>query len=111
VPKEKKQRTLKSIILAGLGKSWMYWPARLEAKKLAKVPGKSGWYYCAKCKQAREKVQVDHIIPCIRPADGFTSWDDYISSRFVETSDKLQCLCSECHKEKSKEENRLRRLK
>ncbi len=111
MPKEKKQRSLKSIILAGLGKAWMYWPPRLEAKKRSKVPSKSGWYKCEICNQEREKIEIDHLVPCIRPADGFRTWDDYITSRFVETADKLQALCHECHKAKSKEENRLRRLK
>lgn len=107
----KKPRTLRSIILSGLGKAWMYWPPRLEAKKRAKHPTKSGWYVCEMCKQEREKVQIDHIIPCIRPADGFVSWDDYITSRFVESADKLQSLCVECHKAKSKKENEERRKK
>lgn len=109
--KEKKVRSLKSIILAGLGKAWMFWPARLEAKKRSKHPTKSGWYICEICKGEREKIQIDHIIPCIRPADGFTSWDDYIKSRFVETADKLQAICVDCHKEKSKRENKERRIK
>jgi len=109
--KVKKVRTLKSIILAGLGKAWMYWPPRLEAKKRSKVPGKSGWYRCEICKGEREKIEIDHVIPCIRPADGFTSWDDYINSRFVETADKLQAICHDCHKEKSKRENKERRSK
>ena len=107
----KKQRTLKQIILAGLGKAWMYWPPRLEAKKRAKHPTKAGWWVCEICKQEREKIEIDHITPCIRPADGFTSWDDYIKSRFVESADKLQAICHDCHKEKSKKENAKRRKK
>lgn len=108
---EEYEKRLKKIILAGLGKAWMFWPPRLEAKKRAKVPNKSGWYQCEKCKQEREKIEIDHIIPCIKPADGFKSWDDYITARFVGTADKLQALCHECHREKSKEENKLRRQK
>ncbi len=107
----KKQRSLRQIILAGLGKAWMYWPPRLEAKKRAKHPVRKGWYICEICKQEREKIEIDHIVPCIRPADGFTSWDDYITSRFVESADKLQAICHDCHKEKSKKENKERRKK
>jgi len=107
----KKARSLRSIILSGLGKAWMYWPPRLEARKRAKHPTKAGWYICELCKQDREKLEVDHKIPCIRPADGFVSWDDYIKSRFVETADQLQALCHDCHKAKSKIENLERRLK
>lgn len=109
--KLKKPRSLKQILLAGLGKSWMVWPPRLETKRRAKDPNRPGWWICEKCKQSRERIEVDHIIPCIRPADGFTSWDDYINSRFVETADKLQALCKECHREKSKAENKERRNK
>jgi len=107
--KEKKSRPLRTIILSGLGKSWMYWPPRLAAKKRAKHPEKAGWYVCEVCKQERERIEIDHVIPCVRPADGFTTWDDYIKSRFVEDASQLQALCHECHKEKSKRENQERK--
>jgi 5-methylcytosine-specific restriction endonuclease McrA len=105
----RKQRPLRSLILSGLGKAWMYWPPRLAAKARAKHPTKKGWYVCELCKQEREKIEIDHVVPCIRPADGFTTWDDYIKSRFVETADQLQALCHECHLAKSKQENAKRR--
>lgn len=109
--KEEYEQRLRKILLSGLGRAWMFWPPRLEAKKRAKHPSKPGWYICEICKQEREKIEIDHKIPCIRPADGFTSWDDYIKSRFVETADKLQSLCHECHREKSKRENKERKKK
>jgi 5-methylcytosine-specific restriction endonuclease McrA len=105
----KKQRSLRSIILSGLGKAWIYWPPRLEAKKRAKHPTKPGWYICQMCKEEREKIEIDHVFPCIKPSDGFITWDDYIARRFVETPEALQALCHECHKEKSKKENATRR--
>lgn len=105
----KKPRSLRSIILSGLGKAWIYWPPRLEAKKRAKHLIKKGWYVCDMCKGERERIEIDHKIPCVKPAEGFTTWDAYITSRFVETADALQALCHECHKEKSKKENQLRR--
>lgn len=109
--KEKKPRSLRQIILSGLGKAWIFWPPRLAAKRRAKDPNRTGWYICEKCKQSRERIDVDHIIPCIRPADGFTTWDAYINARFVETPEQLQCLCKECHSAKSKLENAERRLR
>lgn len=109
--REKKQKPLRAYILAGLGKVWMWWPPRNEAKKRAKHPSKKGWYICELCHAEREKVDVDHITPCIRPADGFVSWDDYIKSRFVEDPKQLQVICRDCHKRKSKEENAQRRKK
>jgi hypothetical protein len=109
--KEKKPRPLRSMILSGLGKVWIYWPARLAAKKRAKHPTKAGWYICEMCKGERERIEVDHKIPCIKPADGFTSWDAYIASRFVESADALQSLCRECHAKKTKEEGVARKAR
>lgn len=107
----KKPRPLRSIILSGLGKAWMFWPPRLAAKKRAKHPVKPGWFVCEMCKGEREKIEIDHIVPCIKPAEGFKTWDEYINARFVETADQLQALCHECHGAKSKAENAARRLK
>lgn len=107
----KKPKSLRQLILGGLGKAWMYWPPRLEAKKRAKHPTKKGWYICEECKEAREKIEIDHKVPCIRPADGFTTWDEYIRLRFVETAQELQALCHECHLSKSKTENLERKAK
>lgn len=107
--KEKKPRPLRSLILGGLGKAWMYWPPRLEAKKRAKHPTKPGWWICELCGGERERIEIDHKIPCIKPSEGFTSWDAYINARFVENAKQLQALCKECHKAKSKEENAARR--
>lgn len=108
---EEYEKRLKKIILAGLGKAWMFWPPRAEVKRRCKDPNKPGWYICEKCKVSVEKLETDHIDPCVSPLVGFTTWDEYIKKRFVFSADKLQGLCRECHKAKSKEENRLRRQK
>lgn len=105
--KEKKARNLNSYIFAGLGKVWMWWPARNEVKKRCKIVNKPGWYRCELCKQEREKIDIDHIIPIV-PISGFTTWDAYINARFVAAS-KLQGICKDCHKAKTKEENKKRR--
>lgn len=109
--KEKKVRSLRQIILAGLGKAWLFWPPRLAAKKRAKHPTKSGWYICEKCKGEREKIEIDHVIPCVKPSEGFTSWDAYISARFVESADQLAALCHECHAAKTKAEGVIRKAR
>lgn len=113
--KEKKVRSLKQILLSSLGRAWIFWPPRLAVKKRCRIQDRNdahnGWFVCEKCGEHREKIDIDHIIPCIRPADGFVSWDDYISSRFVEDPKLLQGICSSCHKEKSKQENLIRKLK
>lgn len=104
----KKQRTLKQILMAGLGRSWMAWGPRNEVKRRCKVPGKVGWFKCENCRQEREKIEIDHISPVVAVVEGFTSWDDYIHSKFV-SADKLRGLCRDCHKAKTQKENKIRR--
>jgi 5-methylcytosine-specific restriction endonuclease McrA len=89
----------------------MFWPPRAAVKRRCQDPNRPGWYICELCKESREKIDIDHIIPCIKPSEGFTSWDEYITRRFVFDDKKLQGLCKDCHKKKSKEENKLRRQK
>lgn len=103
----KKPRSLNSYIFAGLGKVWMWWPPRNEVKKRCKVREKSGWFACELCHKECERLDVDHIMPVV-PVYGFTTWDHYIASRFV-TADKLQGICRDCHKKKTKDENAKRR--
>src|SRR5579863_4583933 len=103
----KKARSLNSYIFAGLGKVLMWWPPRNEVKKRCKIEGKAGWYKCELCLAERERIDVDHILPVV-PVSGFTTWDAYIAARFV-TADKLQGICKDCHKAKTKKENAKRR--
>lgn len=111
-PEERKKR-LRALILGGLGKAWMFWPPRMEAKKRARIADRNdvhnGWYVCEICQVHHEKIEIDHIVPCIKPADGFVSWDAYIAARFVESADQLQALCHACHLKKSRLENAARR--
>lgn len=104
----KKPRSLKQILMAGLGKAWMVWPPRNEVKRRCKIEGKTGWYRCESCKQEREKIEIDHVEPVIKPEDGFLDWNTYIASKFV-AAEKLQGLCHECHQLKTKQENKIRR--
>lgn len=67
-------------------------------------------FSCAICgiKASRKGVQVDHVEPVIDPNTGFKTYDEYIKRLFVNL-DKLQVLCKECHRVKSKGENAIRR--
>lgn len=106
---EERDARLKKIIMSGLGKAWMFWPPRNEVKRRCAHPDKPGWFICELNKSHEiEKIDVDHIVPCVKPSDGFTSWDTYINSRFV-LADKLQGICTSCHKAKTKVENIRRR--
>lgn len=106
---DERDARLKKIIMSGLGKAWMFWPPRAEVKRRCAIPGRTGWFYCElDHSHETEKLDVDHIVPCVKPSDGFTNWDTYINSRFV-LADKLQGLCTSCHKIKTKAENVKRR--
>ncbi len=108
IPEEYEKR-LKKIILAGLGKAWMFWPPRAEVKRRCKDPNRPGWFICELCHESREKLDTDHIEPCVSPIVGMVGWSEYIERRFVFSAKKLQVICKDCHKKKSKEENKIRR--
>ena len=86
--------------------------ARVEIKRYKKdgteylVP--NVFYKCAKCNQffKRNKVEVDHIQPVAPLKNATNSIQDLVNRQFT---DKLQVLCKECHKNKSRLENKLRR--
>lgn len=104
----KKPRSLKSMIMSAIGRVWMFYPPRLAVKRRCKNPNRPGWFKCEKGGCDIQKVEVDHVIPCILPEEGFIGWDRYFTSKFV-TEDKLMGLCHEHHSEKTKEENKERR--
>ena len=107
--REEYEKRLKKIILSGLGKAWVFWPPRSEVKRRCKDLNNAGWYICEQCHVSHEKIEIDHVFPCIKPSDGFVSWDEYIKRRFVFDAKDLQGLCHECHKSKSKAENKARK--
>lgn len=90
------------------------WGPINECKKRANVS--RGMYQCEGCgqvvpltyydeeKRKRMKgVFVDHIVPVVDPAVGWTTWDEVVDRLFCEPNN-LQLLCKECHSVKSKEE-------
>lgn len=96
------------MLMSAIGKVWMFWPARLAVKRRCKNTSRIGWFNCEKCKADIQKVEVDHVTPTILPEEGFKGWDRYFEMKFVQ-EDQLMGLCHECHLEKSKAENKLRR--
>jgi 5-methylcytosine-specific restriction endonuclease McrA len=99
-----------SFVKSALRSASQRWPPKYKAlneskqgKRINPSSGRLAEYYrCASCKAdfPAKGVQVDHIIPVINPAVGFTSWDDAIKRMFCEQKD-FQILCSACHKEKT----------
>lgn len=95
-----------SVLRSGVRK----WPNKWKAlEKACNGQGvnsatgrKAKLYSCAACSKlyTAKGVEVDHIIPVVDPATGFTTWDDYISRLFCATTN-LQVLCKPCHKAKT----------
>jgi 5-methylcytosine-specific restriction endonuclease McrA len=107
-------------LVAAISKIWSWSPARREALSKASVGDSKK---CATCgiviapttkttkrgkKRKSSGVEVDHIDPCVSPATGFTTWDDYIHRKLGVTVDGLQILCLPCHKAKSAKEDKQR---
>ena len=49
------------------------------------------------------KIELDHITPIIEPSKGFGNWDDYLHALWIDDTG-YQCLCRDCHAEKSAKE-------
>lgn len=84
------------------------WRARSEVQKKARVS--RGMYTCNICKKVYPKkdTQMDHKIPVVDPAKGFTTFDDFINRLFVPESG-WQVVCKTCHKDKTDKENSKRK--
>lgn len=71
------------------------------------------WVFCSYCGEIFPKylAQVDHYEPLV-PVDKALedmSWDDVINRQWCDIMN-LKPSCKDCHKEKTKEENKKRRL-
>lgn len=102
----------RSFVKGNLRAATMRWNPIAQCLKNARVA--RGEYLCNGCKQIvpntirvegkrKKNVHVDHIIPIIDPATGWTSYDDMIDRMFCEI-ENLQVLCDECHTKKTNEE-------
>lgn len=86
-------------------RSGPYWEA-MHRVKIA-----PNQYKCEECENVFKlrEVQVDHNIPCVDPVKGWEGLQEFAKRLFCPASD-LTVLCQDiCHKEKSNEENKLRR--
>lgn len=99
---KKKTYNIDQKIKIAIRRIWAFSPNRRECLKAALIG--DGYYRCAHCKRATEKATVDHKTP-IGMSKG---WDEFVKAMFIE-SIGLQCLCSQCHKTKSK--NDLKEIK
>lgn len=96
-----------SMIRASLRKSSQYWKpinmCRIKARRKYEGSKKKQKYeyLCSHCHNwfPLSSVTVDHIVP----VGSLTSYDDlpgFVERLFCEV-DGLQCLCEECHKQKT----------
>jgi len=109
----KKEFILQKYLFSSLRRASYRTPMRAECLRKYRVS--RGKYKCNMCDGifGRKDIAIDHIVPVINPETGFKDWNEYIERLFCSSSG-LQVLCNNgknsCHKKKSKEENRLRRL-
>ena len=73
-------------------KVWAFSPHRRECMKAAY---KDDHWTCAICKRLTERATADHI----RAVGLAKDWNEYIQMMFF---GELQCLCKQCHNQKSK---------
>lgn len=106
--KKKKEFNLEkdrlAVVFASLRKASVYWKPINDCKKNAKV---GRLYRCVICNNLTDKPKIDHINPVVA-LEGFKDWDTYINNLFCDETN-LQCLCDDCHKLKTKEENLIRK--
>lgn len=104
VPLEQIRRVLRQV--------WSWSKGPKDVDKRIKHPEKRGLFQCEKCKEYRERIYRDHIIPVVAPDAVFTEPMEaaiaFMRSLFV-PAEKLQGLCWECHHEKTQTENAIRR--
>lgn len=74
-------------------------------KKSAKSPVKPGWFICLKCFETREVIKIDHKIPIGKQPDSMKEFGDWLERLFC-GADNLQPICADCHKKKTKEDNK-----
>jgi len=106
-----------SFIRSGLRQKSRWWKpisqCKLSARRPYNGPNKRQKYEynCKKCKGwfAEKEINIDHIIPagelnCAQDLPGF------VERLFCEI-DKLQCLCSSCHDDKTSKERKTKKTK
>lgn len=112
---------IKNMVRGAIRKSWTWYdPIRKQAIEAAtvRVPIKnakgdnsgrfSEFVKCSHCEQLFRKgeIDVDHKVPVGKifgwpPDEDLLDW---VKRLFVKDHEMLQCLCSDCHKLKTKEE-------
>lgn len=101
-----------SFIRSSLRRSWMKYPNKHKVLNEASRPYKGEdkrrkkEYQCNVCKGwfKGSDVCVDHIEPC-GSLKSFEDLPKFVATLFCST-ENLQCICSDCHSQKTKEERK-----
>jgi 5-methylcytosine-specific restriction endonuclease McrA len=95
------EKVVINYVKAALRRTWGRSTQRRAALKKARV--ERGKYKCACCGEIvqRKNIEVDHI----KPVGRFEDFDTYIERLFCPTKE-LQILCLQCHRLKSKNDNK-----
>ncbi len=107
--KKKSSSSLEHFLKNKIRRISYMWPPLKEAVVRARVS--RGKYKCASCLGENfgpKEINRDHILPVEDPAEGFTTWDSYITRLFCSV-DGIQILCLPCHEAKTFRENIVRR--
>ena len=88
----------RSFIVSALRRASGRWAPKNDAKAAARIARNT--YRCASCAKTfgNSDIHIDHIIPVVDPAKGFTTWDDFITRLFVEING-FRAVCTTCHSE------------
>ena len=111
------QSRFHSFIKSALRTASVRWPPRYETlaeafvdRRTNEKTGKLAKHFkCASCYNLFPQKDVE-VNPkqSVVPVEGFTSWDEVINRMFCE-KDGLEVLCKTCHKQRTQEENQLRK--
>jgi 5-methylcytosine-specific restriction endonuclease McrA len=75
-------------------------------------PRVTKWSFCGECGviEPRYKMEVDHVSPVIKLDEALEdlTWDQLVDRLWCDEAN-LKPICKECHKRKSKAENKERR--
>ena len=121
-------RRTRAFIIAALRKLSLRHPARIRAKNKNKVD--KALFACDNCETltyegvsdknmdalqqkypkhtiVKGRIELDHIVAVVGMG-GFEDWNHYIPNLFCDESN-FSPLCTSCHKEKTKKENKKRK--
>lgn len=98
----------KAFAIAALRRASYRWPGRYKAAKRAHIGRNEYVCECCGVVVGRKQKQMDHVDPVI-PTSGWAGFDSYVDRLLVDEH-AWQTLCKDCHKDKSNQENKIRRI-